>query len=126
MGVPARHPDSVAQERAESTQRELMALVQRILQDKHGFVEFAHEAEEQFLRFGFHEMDEELRGVLMRRRQKHMQTRAADTYTLADGAVLVSPIMDNQINVARAMFSSLKDLGCRVIVSSSGASITAP
>lgn len=36
----------VAQERAESTQRELMALVQRILQDKHGFVEFAHEAEE--------------------------------------------------------------------------------
>lgn len=88
--------------------------------------QLAHEAEEQFLRFGFHEMNEELRGVLQRRRQKHMQMRAADTYTLTDGAVLVSPIMDNQINVARAMFTSLKDLGCRVIVSSSGASITAP
>jgi len=83
-----------------------------------------HQAEEQFLRLGFHGMDDELRGVLVQRRKTH--TRAADSYTLADGAVLVSPMMAQQINVARAMFTSLKELGCQVVVSSSGAPLTLP
>lgn len=85
-----------------------------------------NEAVEQMLRFGFHEMDEELRSVLVDRRRRHSQTRAADTYTLADGAVLITPQMSEQINVARAMFTSLKNLGCRVIRSTSGAAYTIP